>query len=379
MASSQTFQILVLPGDHIGPEIMTEALKVLDTLEEVRPHLQFKKTFDIAGGASIDKHGTPITEEVLRLAAESDAVLFGSVGGPEWEGKVPTPESALLRLRKHLDAFANVRPCKFITPSLTARSPLKAEVVQGTDIIFVRENCGGAYFGSKVEDNGEYASDTWGYSAEEVKRCGRVSAAIAEIAGAANGGKPAAVWSADKYNVLANSRLWRRVTEEVFKNEFPHLELRNQLADSMAMHLVTNPRHYNGVCHTDNTFGDILSDLAGGVLGTLGMLPSASLSGVPGPGKRCKGIYEPIHGSAPDISGKGIANPIGEILSVAMMLRYSLALPDEAKLVEDAVAYILERPEDGGLGIVTADLGGKATTIEVGDAICKRITDRSAS
>ncbi|KAF2024043.1 3-isopropylmalate dehydrogenase [Setomelanomma holmii] len=377
MASSQSFQILVIPGDHIGPEVMTEALKVLDTLEKVKPNLKFNKRFDIAGGASIDIHGTPITEEVLQIAANSDAVLFGSVGGPEWEGKVPTPESALLRLRKHLDAFANVRPCKFITSSLTSKSPLKPEIVQGTDIIFVRENCGGAYFGPKVEDNGDYASDTWGYSAEEVARCARVSAAIAEIAGSANGGKPVPVWSADKYNVLANSRLWRRVTEEVFKNEFPHIELRNQLADSMAMHLVARPRSYNGVCHCDNTFGDILSDLAGGVLGTLGMLPSASLSGVPGPGKKCRGIYEPIHGSAPDISGKGIANPIGEILSVAMMLRYSLALPDEAKVVEDAVSYVLERPEEGGLGLVTADLGGNATTVEVGDAVCKRIAELS--
>lgn len=374
-----TYRILVLAGDHVGPEVMTEALKVLRTLEDCRPHIRFDLTIDLVGGCSIDKHGVPITAAVLDLAKKSDAVLLGSVGGPEWESCWPNPESGILQLRQHLDAFANIRPCRFFAPDLVDLSPIKADVVRGTRFTVVRENCGGAYFGEKAED-AERGSDLWAYTTGEVERLARVSAAVAKmmgrkadrnkkmIAGDDDGG-PAAVWSADKANVLASGRIWRRATATVFAREFPDVKLRHQLADSMAMLMVSDPRRFNGVIHTDNTFGDILSDISGAITGTIGVLPSASVSGVPGQG-RCCGIYEPVHGSAPDISGNGLANPVAQILSAAMMLRYSLDLQDEADLIESAASRVLSGQASGGLGIRTRDLGGTATTEDVGDAVC---------
>ncbi|EJT71193.1 hypothetical protein GGTG_10453 [Gaeumannomyces tritici R3-111a-1] len=370
MAQPSTYKILVLPGDHVGPEVMAEALKVLDVIEECRPGLKFTRTFDLVGGASINKHGVPITNAVLDLAASSDAVLFGSIGGPEWAAANPTPESGLLRLRQRLDAFANLRPCEIFVPSLVDASPIKPELVRGTKFVVVRENCGGAYFGAKVEEE-TTASDLWVYSSSEVERLARVSAAVARLMGrdGSGGGGPAVVWSADKANVLASGRLWRRVTQETMDREFPDVELRHQLADSMAMLMVRDPTRFNGVVHTDNTFGDVLSDISGGITGTLGVLPSASISAVPGEG-RCNGIYEPVHGSAPDISGRGVVNPVAQILSLAMMLRYSFLLADEAAAVEKAVGHVLDSKEAGGLEIRTGDLGGRARTNEVGDAIC---------
>ncbi|KAF3763063.1 hypothetical protein M406DRAFT_94097 [Cryphonectria parasitica EP155] len=370
-SQQQSFNILVLAGDHVGPEVMAEALKVLETIARARPNLHFHLTHDLAGGCSINTHGTPITQAVLAKAEQSDAVLFGSVGGPEWgAASAQNPEAGLLRLRSHLGAFANLRPCEFFAPSTVTASPLRRELVEGLRFVVVRENCGGAYFGPKVEAQDE-ASDLWAYTREEVERLARVSAAVARMmGGGGSGGEPAVVWSADKANVLANSRLWRRVTQETFAREFPEVELRHQLADSMAMLMVKDPRCFNGVIHTDNTFGDILSDISGGLTGTLGVLPSASLCGVPGEGKTCNGIYEPVHGSAPDISGQGIVNPVAQILSVAMMLRYSFLLSEEASAVEKAVAFVLDTEESGGLGIRTADLGGSASTKQVGDAIC---------
>lgn len=218
----------------------------------------------------------------------------------------------------------------------------------------------------------DYASDVWGYSVSEIERCARVGAALARTMGrdGKGGGGPAVVISSDKANVLANSRLWRRTVERVYKEEFPDIELRHQLADSLSMIMMTDPKRFNGIILTDNTFGDMLSDQAGGVIGTLGTLPSASLCGIPGAGSRCNGIYEPVHGSAPDISGKGIVNPTAEILSAALMLRYSLDLHDEALLIEQAVAKVLDGKDIGGLEIRTGDIGGKATTVEVGDAVC---------
>lgn len=371
--TSNTFKLLVLPGDHVGPEVINEALRVLDVVEESRPGLKFERTFDVVGGSSIDKHGAPITQEVLEKATQSDAVLFGSVGGPKWADASPNPESGLLQLRHKLDAFANLRPCEIIVPSLLDASPLKPDIIRGTKFIVVRENCGGAYFGTKVETP-DVASDLWVYRPHEVERCARVSAAVARLLGKSGDGKggggPAVVWSADKANVLASGRLWRRVTEDTFKKEFPDVELRHQLADSMAMLMVKNPRGFNGVIHTDNTFGDILSDISGGIVGSLGTLPSASISGVPGEGK-CNGIYEPVHGSAPDIAGKGIVNPVAQILSLAMLLRYSCLLTAEAAAIESAVQRVFEPKEAGGFGIRTKDMGGNAGTREVGDAVCQ--------
>ncbi|OAA53345.1 3-isopropylmalate dehydrogenase [Cordyceps fumosorosea ARSEF 2679] len=375
MAATGTFKILVLPGDHVGPEVVREALRVLDVVQACRPGLTFSLTTGIAGGCSLDRHGVAITAEVLDQAACSDAVLFGSVGGPEWATTVPNPESGLLLLRKRLDAFANLRPCRIIVPALVDASPLKADVVRGTDFVVVRENCGGAYFGAKVEEDG-VASDLWAYTPGEVERCGRVAAAVARMMGrpgegAGNEDKAAVVWSADKANVLASGRLWRRATTDLFAREFPDIELRHQLADSMAMLMVRNPRGFNGVIHTDNTFGDILSDISGAIVGTLGTLPSASLSGIPGGQQRCNGIYEPVHGSAPDIAGMGIVNPVAQILSLAMLLRYSCLLVDEAAAVEAAVAKVLDDKSQGGLAIRTRDMGGTASTSELGSAVCE--------
>jgi 3-isopropylmalate dehydrogenase len=268
---------------------MAEALKVLDVVAKAR-NLSFKLDHDLCGGCSIDAHGTSVTDTVLAKAAASDAVLFGSAGGPKWGTVYPNPESGLLRLRQHIDAFANIRPCTFYSQSLIGRSPLRPEIAKGTNFMLLRENCGGAYFGPK-EDGEDKASDVWVYTRGEVERCCRVAAALARTMGkdGSGGGGPATVWSSDKANVLASGRLWRRVTTQTFEKEFPDVPLKHQLADSLSLMMVKAPTMFNGVIHTDNTFGDMLSDQAGGVVGTLGVLPSASLCGVPGKGKRCNG------------------------------------------------------------------------------------------
>lgn len=340
--------------------------------------------------ASINAHGKPLTEETLNAAKSADAVLLGAIGGPEWGPSSPVrPEQGLLALRKELSTYGNLRPCSFASDSLVDRSPLKAEVCRGTDFVVVRELTGGIYFGDRKEDDGSgFALDTEPYSKAEIERIARLSA---HLALAQN--PPAKVWSLDKANVLATSRLWRKTVTELFKNEFPQLQLEHQLIDSAAMLMVKSPRTLNGIVMTSNLFGDIISDEASVIPGSLGLLPSASLGGLPDGKSKCNGIYEPIHGklanfpsppfdgssnsyrnveanrphhisgSAPDISGKGIVNPVGTILSIAMMLRYSLGLPKEADAVEQAVKNAI----DGG--VVTKDLGGNASTKEVGDAV----------
>lgn len=311
---------------------------------------------------SINAHGTPLTDEALEAAKGASAVLLGAIGGPEWgTGKV-RPEQGILRIRKEMGTYGNLRPCSFASDSLVSASPLKEDVCRGTDIMLVRELTGGIYFGERKEDEGDgKAWDTEPYSREEIERVARLAGFLAIKRGETN------VWSLDKANVLATSRLWRRVMTETFEKEFPQLKVQHQLIDSAAMILVKNPRGLNGVVVTSNLFGDIISDEASVIPGSIGLLPSASLSGIPDGKGRCNGIYEPIHGSAPDISGKGVVNPVGTVLSVAMMLRYSLNLAAEADAVEEAVRRAIEG------GVRTRDLGGQAGTGEMGDAIVKEL------
>ncbi|KAI9841938.1 MAG: 3-isopropylmalate dehydrogenase [Thelocarpon superellum] len=358
------YNIVVFAGDHCGPEVITEALKILRVVEDAREHITFNCQEHLLGGASIDATGSPLTDDALQAAEKADAVLLGAIGGPKWGTGVVRPEQGLLKLRKSLDAFGNLRPCNFASEKLVANSPLKAEVCRGVDLTFVRELTGGIYFGARKEDDdgtGE-AWDTEPYSRREIERVTRLSAHLA-----LQHQPPLAVWSLDKANVLATSRLWRKVVTEVMQRDFPSLTLGHHLVDSAAMLLVKNPRALNGVVVTSNLFGDILSDEASVIPGSLGLLPSASLSGIPDGKAKVNGIYEPIHGSAPDISGQGIVNPIAAILSVAMLLRFSLNLPTESAAVEDAV----RRTIDSGVG--TKDIGGVQTTSQVGDAVVREL------
>lgn len=324
-----SFKILVLPGDGVGPEVIAEALKVLQAVSEAS-NIEFDISEALFGGCSIDVHGIAITDEVMKSAREADAVLAGAVGGPKWlvnhdlqhcilidprgTGKI-RPEEGLLQLRHGLQAYANLRPCRFASKSLHHLSALPHHVVDGTDFVIVRENCGGAYFGTKVEEE-DFASDSWAYSRTEVERISHVAASLA-----LEHSPPLKVISSDKANVLASSRLWRRVVSETFARHYPQITLSHQLADSAAMMMMRNPKSFNGILLTDNTyvmqqiwmnrlliflsFGDILSDEASVIPGSLGLLPSASLSGVPADGVKVKGFYEPVHGSAPDIAGRG--------------------------------------------------------------------------
>ncbi|KAK5664137.1 hypothetical protein OQA88_352 [Cercophora sp. LCS_1] len=356
-----THNIVVFGGDHCGPEVVTEAIKVLQTLETFSPTAgKFNLQNHLLGGASIQAHGIPLTDEALEAAKNADAVLLGAIGGPEWgPGSPVRPEQGILKLRKEMGAYGNLRPCSFASEALVDFSPLRPEVCRGTNFTVVRELTGGIYFGDRKEDDGSgFALDTEPYSRPEIERIARLSGFLALAQD-----PPAKVTSLDKANVLATSRLWRKVVTEVFEKEFPQLQLEHQLIDSAAMIMVKNPRGLNGVVMTSNLFGDIISDEASVIPGSIGLLPSASLSGIPDGKGKCNGIYEPIHGSAPDISGKGVVNPIGTILSVAMMLRYSLNLPRDADAVEAAVKAALDS------GVRTKELAGSAGTKEVGDAV----------
>ncbi|KAL8684798.1 MAG: hypothetical protein Q9218_008131 [Villophora microphyllina] len=358
-----TYNIVVFAGDHCGPEVTAEALKVLRVVEKRRPEIKFDFQEHLLGGCSIDATGEPLTDKALTAAKNADAVILGAIGGPKWGTGSVRPEQGLLSLRKSLSTFGNLRPCSFASPSLVSISPLKESVCKGVDFTIIRELTGGIYFGERKEDDGDgTAYDTEPYSRPEIERITRLAAHLALART-----PPAKVWSLDKANVLATSRLWRKVVSEVMSKEFPQLEVGHQLIDSAAMLMVKDPRALNGIVVTSNLFGDIISDEASVIPGSLGLLPSASLSEVPDGKSKVNGIYEPIHGSAPDISGKGIVNPVAAILSTAMLLQYSLNLPQEAKAVEEAVKRTIDN------GVRTGDIGGKATTSEVGDATAKEL------
>jgi 3-isopropylmalate dehydrogenase len=323
------FNIAVLSGDGIGPEVMEEAIRVLSVIEE-QEQVKFNYQYGRLGGCAIDQDGTPLPEETLQISKTADAVLLGAVGGPKWDQNPShlRPEAGLLGIRKALGLYANLRPAKMID-CMVKVSTLKEEVVSGVDLLVVRELTGGIYFGEKkhyTDENGEVASDLLIYHEYEIERIVRKAF---EIAGKRN----KRLVSVDKANVLESSRLWRRVVDRVAK-DYPDIECTHQLVDSCAMQLVRAPKQFD-VMVTENMFGDILSDEASMLTGSIGMLASASL------GEGHLGLYEPVHGSAPDIAGKGIANPAATILSTALMLRYSLDLDQAAERIEQAVERVL--------------------------------------
>ncbi len=332
-------RIVLLPGDGIGPEIVGATRRLLEALG------QFEFSEELMGGCSIDAHGSALTDEVLDACRAADAVLLGAVGGPKWDTTdpdAPRPEQGLLGLRKGMGLYANLRPVR-PSPALVGASPLRPEVIAGTDLLVVRELTGGIYFGESGRD-GDSAHDTCEYSAAEVERIARVGfeAARRRVGGS---GRTARVTSVDKANVLETSRLWREVVGRVAP-DYPDVELDHLLVDNAAMQLVSRPSDFD-VIVTENLFGDILSDESAMLTGSLGMLPSASLGADGEPG-----LFEPVHGSAPDIAGQGVANPLATFLSAAMMLRHGLDRPDDAARIEAAVDAVL----DGGLR--TPDLAG---------------------
>ena len=343
-----SFHILLLPGDGIGPEVVEAARTVMGVAAE---HLGVELSYEERriGGTAIREEGEPISDETIERAKASDAVLLGAVGHPDFDRGPVRPEAGLLKLRKALGAFANLRPVTVRTALLSA-STLKKEVVEGVDILIVRELTGGAYFGEKVEEENR-ASDLSVYTREEIERVARVAFEAAE-------GRKGRVTSVDKANVMATSRLWRAVVEDI-AGEYPGVTVEHVLVDAAAMFLIRDPKRFD-VMLTENLFGDILSDEAAMLPGSMGMLPSASL-GEPG----TPGIFEPVHGSAPDIAGEGVANPYATILSAAMMFRHTLGRPDVAGAIERGVSVALEA------GYKTPDLGGNKSTGEVMRAVSK--------
>ena len=336
-------RIVALPGDGIGPEIMAAARRLLEAMGD------FDVDERLVGGASIDEHGTALTDEVLDACRASDAVLLAAVGGPKWDTTdpgAPRPEQGLLALRKELGLFANLRPVR-PSPALLDASPLRRERIEGTDLLVVRELTGGIYFGDRARENGT-AHDTCVYSEDEIERIAEVGFKFARRK----------VTSVDKANILETSRLWREVVERVAADH--DTELEHLLVDNAAMQLVSRPSDFD-VILTENMFGDILSDEAAMLTGSIGMLPSASV-GAEGPG-----LFEPVHGSAPDIAGTGRANPLAMFGSVAMMLRYGLDREDDAVKIESAIDRALEE------GLRTADLGGDATTEDAAEAILRNL------
>ena len=366
---TKSIKLVLLPGDGIGPEVMKQAVAVL---ELVKRHLKAKDGTEmqwqeaLMGGIAVDQTGSPLPEETLALCRQADAVVLAAVGGPRWDQETHErrPETGLLALRKALGVFANLRPIR-IWPQLADRSPLRKEVIgQGVDILMFRELTGGLYFGQpkgrkQLPDGEQEAVDTLSYTGEEIRR-------IARLAFQAARRRQGRVSSIDKANVLESSRLWREQVTAVAQ-DYPDVELDHQLVDSTAMRLVARPTDYD-VLVTENMFGDILSDLGGGLAGSLGMLPSASI-GEDGPG-----LYEPVHGSAPDIAGQDKANPLGLILSIAMMFEQSFAMVDVARAIETSVEQVLEE------GLRTADIANPGDrivgTAAMGEAVCKALESR---
>ena len=360
-------KFLLLPGDGIGPEVVGEVKKVIEWFNS-KKSLDFEIDEDLAGGASYDKHGTPITDEVFYKALESEAVILGAVGGPKWDNLEfsKKPERALLKLRKELKLFANLRPA-ICFKQLVEASTLKEEVVSGLDIMIVRELTGGIYFGEprgiKPIDNGERKGiNTHTYTSSEIERVARVAFDLAKK-------RKNKVTSCEKSNVMEAGQLWKEEVQSLHDKDYKDVELNHMLADNCAMQLLRNPKQFD-VIVTDNLFGDMLSDQASMLTGSLGLLPSAALGAKNKEGEM-RAMYEPIHGSAPDIAGKGLANPIATILSFAMALKYSLDLDKEANILEKAVQDVLDD------GLRTKDILSKGTkevsTSQMGDAIISKL------
>lgn len=355
--------LLLMPGDGIGPEVMTQARRVLDWLQESK-RASFKIEEELVGGISIDTHGVPLTDAALAKAKSVDAVLFGSVGGPKWDN-VPfeiRPEAGLLKLRSELKVFANLRPAK-VFDALVDASSLKPDLVRGLDIMIVRECIGGVYFGEPrgvetLPDGTQRGVNTEVYTTPEIQRVGRVAFELARK-------RQNHVCSVEKANVMESGLLWRQVMTKLQADEFPDVSLTHMYADNCAMQLAKNPRQFD-VIVTGNLFGDILSDLAAMLTGSLGLLPSATLGARDTTG-RLPGFYEPIHGSAPDIAGKNMANPLAEILSLAMLLRYSFDMHDDANAIEAAVERVLTKA--GRTPDIKIEGRPVISTAQMGDAL----------
>ncbi len=366
-------KLLLLPGDGIGPEVMAEVRRLLEWMER-RRGFGFEVAEGLVGGASYDAHATPLSEETLARAVDSDAVLFGAVGGPKWDGVEFTsrPEQGLLRLRKEMDLFANLRPA-ICFEALVEVSTLKPEVVRGLDILIVRELTGGIYFGQPrgietLADGSRRGVNTQVYSSAEIRRVARVAFELARK-------RKRRVCSAEKSNVMESGELWRQEVQTLRDESYPDIELSHIYADNCAMQLVREPKQFD-VILADNLFGDILSDEAGMLTGSLGMLPSASLGATDEDTGRLPALYEPVHGSAPDIAGMGRANPLAMLLSLAMALRYSFGREDDAALIERAIGKVL------AAGLRTADIlqpGMRAlSTAQMGEAVVAEL-DRLAA
>jgi len=367
-----SYNLLMLPGDGIGLEVVNEVERVIDWFNK-NTDSKFEIEKDLVGGSAYDAHGAAISDAAMDLAHKSDAVIFGAVGGPKWDN-VPfevRPEAGLLRLRKELDLFANLRPA-ICYKALADASSLKRELVEGLDILILRELTGGVYFGEPKEitdlpDGQQKAVDTQIYTTSEVQRIARVAFELAKT-------RKGKVTSTEKRNVMISGVFWNKVVSEVHKNEYPDMELEHILADACAMQLVRKPKQFDLIV-ADNLFGDILSDEAAMLTGSMGMLPSASLGAVNETTGKRNAMYEPVHGSAPDIAGQGISNPIAEIASFAMALRYSFNLTEEAQLIEDSISAALDT------GIRTPDIMQdgmkKVGTQQITDAIISEMNSRS--